>query len=850
MALKGNQIDLILGLKLSEFFNSNKRAMVEFSKTKAKIEGKPIHMKMDTGNILKRLVSIGLAYQAVRKVVDDLSTSETNLANVASLGVDNIEELGKGVQQIGLEVSVPLHDIEEGLYDVVSAGVEANEQINVLDASARAAKAGLAETTDALGLGSAVIKGYGKEWSDFDDVMDQAFQTVKLGQTTFPELAANLGKVVPLASTLKIETAELFGVFATLTGVTGNASEVATQFRGILAATAKPTEDLTNLMHSLGYESAEAAIKQEKMAGFLKIVADASGGSADEMTKLFGRIEAVNAVLALSGKQYDTFIDKSEQVREGAGAMGEAFEKQAETGRSAGIRFDNTVQVLSQRLTKSFIPAITDLINIGSDLLGWFAELDEGTQKATLAVTGFILIGSRVPAMIVAIRTSIIALNASLGPVGWLILGIGAAATAWGIYAANAEEAAEANKEVAKSIDEINRRIYSHITSEFETASLDELISKRKRINELLDVTVKRLIRLRKEDPSLLKGAVDLEQSIRGYQTGLKVLDELIKKRKEFEEGIKPKKTGDATEPHIPDIERMELAQREAIEKTESFYFELFDLRTDFDGLGMTQLNDEYAIKNQLLNDYMAQVREKLGEESELYQQLALKKWAIDLNYNKQKRSLEEMAARHFVSLGNEMMATFQGQSSTLFGMGKYLAIANLFVTKGEAIARAFKDYPWPFNIAVAAIQGALVAGQIANVQKVKFKPSGKAAGGMLTTADLINSAFVPSGEDGYFAGQLGEMVMNRAATEKYYPVLSRMNEGGRRGFAEGGKISPGDLSAAGNGDSLALMAAVIEDAVIQGFGKSSLKIEGEFTQRGRDMQAVLDKVAELQEQL
>ncbi|GAH78819.1 unnamed protein product, partial [marine sediment metagenome] len=94
---------------------------------------------------------------------------------------------------------------------------------------------------------------------------------VKLGQTTFPELAVNLGKVVPLASTLKIETAELFGVFATLTGVTGNASEVATQFRGVLAATAKPTEDLTNLMHSLGYESATAAIEQKGLAGYYAI---------------------------------------------------------------------------------------------------------------------------------------------------------------------------------------------------------------------------------------------------------------------------------------------------------------------------------------------------------------------------------------------------------------------------------------------------------------------------------------------------------------------------------------------------------------------------------------------------
>ena len=330
MALTGNKIDLVLGLKLNEFFAANKRAAASYTKTKGSIEKRPIRVKeTGTANLLKRLTQIGIAYIGLRKIVTDFTTSQTNLANIASLGVDNIEELGEGIQRIGAEVPVALHDIEQGMYQVVSAGVAASDQINVLELSAKAAKAGLAETTDALNLGSAVIKGYGKTWGEFESVMDQAFQTVKLGQTTFPELATNLGTVIPLAATLKVETEELFGAFATLTGVTGNTSEVATQLRGILAATAKPTKDLTELFKEYG--GAAAALQELGLAEYLKVIADETGGNTEQMAKLVPRVEGLNAVIALSGTQFDTFIAKTKEMENSTNAMGEAFLTQADT---------------------------------------------------------------------------------------------------------------------------------------------------------------------------------------------------------------------------------------------------------------------------------------------------------------------------------------------------------------------------------------------------------------------------------------------------------------------------------------------------------------------------------------
>ena len=324
-----------------------------------------------------------LAAKAARVLEAPLNTFmafETPMANVASLGVDNMRQLNAAVLDAAADIPVALDSLTSGLYDVVSAGVDAANQMYVLEQSAKAAKAGLASTSEALNLGSAVIKAYGKDWSETGSVMDQAFQTVKLGQTTFGELASSIGVVAPLAATLKVSTQELFGVFSTLTGVTGSASEVATQYRGILAGLADPTDNLKNLIEQTTGKTIEQTIAQDGLSRVLKIVREATGGSASKMTELFGRIEAVNAVLALSGEQYDTFIAKTVAMKDSAGAMETAFKTQADTLESSLQLLDNRWQVIQITLLSGVVPALAAVVDAGADVLEWLTGADEGVS--------------------------------------------------------------------------------------------------------------------------------------------------------------------------------------------------------------------------------------------------------------------------------------------------------------------------------------------------------------------------------------------------------------------------------------------------------------------------------------
>lgn len=423
---------------------------------------------------------------------------ESSIANVATLGVPNVQALGAEVLRLSTEIGQPIENISNGLYEVVSAGVDATNQIMVLEASAQAAKAGLAETTDALNLGAAVIKGYGKEWQDFNAIMDLAFTTVNLGQTTFEQLAANAGQVIPLFAALDISVNELFGAFATLTGVTGGTSEVATQLKAVATELARPTEELVELIQAQGFASVEAAVKTQGLAGILAIVGEATEGSAAKMNEYFSSVEAVNALLALTTSQFETFREKTDAMAGSAGAMTEAFGIANDTIESQLQILRNQFDAAMIRAVEVIRPVISGVLDIASAILSMDWEpLIIGATTAAAALAGLSLgsliagFGGLIPALsaaAVAFQTFAVTATtaiASIPLVGWVAAGVTALTSLGVLLAATADSEAELaakRREVAeRTMDLVEaeiRRTEQAIETQGATERLTERLGK------------------------------------------------------------------------------------------------------------------------------------------------------------------------------------------------------------------------------------------------------------------------------------------------------------------------------------------------------------------------------------
>lgn len=306
---------------------------------------------------------IGLAMRGIIKASVDLNAAMANVGTLISGNIKRIKELKTTVQDMAVRVGKSTDDLAGGLYQVISALGDTADTVKILEINARAAAAGLATTADAINLTSAVTKAYGDTSAEaISKVSDLAFQTVKLGQTTFPELAHSIGVVAPLASQLNVTVEEMFALFATLTGVVGDTNIVSTQLAAILRAMIKPTDAMKKAIAELGHSSAMTLIQEKGLAGALRELISTTDGSAESVAGLFQRAEALTSVFALNSSQAEIFNTKLKEIENSTGATDQAFKVIAEgineTGfamKQASAEFKKAAQIIGDELSPALL---------------------------------------------------------------------------------------------------------------------------------------------------------------------------------------------------------------------------------------------------------------------------------------------------------------------------------------------------------------------------------------------------------------------------------------------------------------------------------------------------------------
>ena len=296
---------------------------------------------------------------------------QTQLANISTLltGTEaevaaRTAEIGDQILKVSNKTGVATDNLTDGMYQVISAFGDSADAASILETAAKSAVAGNATTADSINLLSAVTKGYGDtSAAAVQKAADLSFATVRLGQTSFPELAASMGKVIPLAGTLGLEQEQLFGAMATLTGVTGSTAEVVTQLKATMQGFLSPSKNMQAALASMGYESGQALLESKGLQGALDALKDSVHGDELAFAGLFSSVEAQTAVLAMAGTQSENLASKTAEMYEAAGAADTAFQRQTNT-----LKY--TVQTV-KNLGKNF------LTQIGTNILPYVNDLAE-----------------------------------------------------------------------------------------------------------------------------------------------------------------------------------------------------------------------------------------------------------------------------------------------------------------------------------------------------------------------------------------------------------------------------------------------------------------------------------------
>lgn len=315
-------------------------------------------------------------------------TFEKDMAQVNTL-LDNKEHLEKYKNtaiQVSNDTGIALGTVSKGVYQMISSiGDSGKKTQDIFAISARAAKGGGSTVAESVALISSAMKGYNSvNAKTAQSISDMAFQTQKLGVTTYKELAASMQPLFPLGNSLSVSYQELFGSMATLTGVTGNTAEVTTQMKGLFTGLLKPTDAMGELMKKYGYQNGQAMIKAKGMSGVLQILKKETGGQSDKMAKLFSNSRALTAALALTGSQYDTFKQKTKQMNQASGSTEKALKDMKMSTseiKKAVNSAKNSLTVFGGSVLKVVAPSISKGATKLAELAKKFSELSPATQK-------------------------------------------------------------------------------------------------------------------------------------------------------------------------------------------------------------------------------------------------------------------------------------------------------------------------------------------------------------------------------------------------------------------------------------------------------------------------------------
>ena len=278
---------------------------------------------------------------------------------MAGKNAEGFAKLKNQVAELAKNVPVARDELANGLYQVVSNGVPENNWLNFLNKSAKASVGGVADLGEVVKVTSTVIKNYGLAWDAAESVQDKIQLTAKNGVTSFEQLAQALPRVTANASTLGVSVDELLASFATLTGVSGNTNEVATQMAAIFTALVKPSSEATEMAEKMGIEFNAASIQAAgglrnfltQLDASVKEYAAANGVLEQQVyAKLFGSAESLRALTPLTNQLAEKFSENVDAMANSAGTINAAYNETSSTGSA-------TTQMLKNQLG-----AITDVV--------------------------------------------------------------------------------------------------------------------------------------------------------------------------------------------------------------------------------------------------------------------------------------------------------------------------------------------------------------------------------------------------------------------------------------------------------------------------------------------------------
>ena len=381
-----------------EFYESNVAAQ-KLAETGEKIKNFGAGLENAGNKLMPVTAAITGLGVATGKMATDFEDSMAKVSTIADETEVPIDEMKNAILDLSNETGIAAGDIAENVYNAISAGQKTGDAVEFVGNAAKLAKAGFAESGDALDLLTTIMNSYGLEAEKVTDVSNMLIQTQNLGKTTVGELSAAMGKVIPTAKMQGVQLDSLAGAYAVMTSNGIRTAESTTYLNSMLNELGKQGSTAadafaagTEHIKEGGLTMAEAMEQGWELTDVLSILDEEAYASGTSIKNMFGSAEAGTAAAVLwdNATQLNSAIDS---MRNSAGATEEAFLKLDTTSNQMNISMNkvkNSGIELGESVMETVAPMLETLAEKIDAATTWFNSLDD-SQKQTIVQVGMLI---------------------------------------------------------------------------------------------------------------------------------------------------------------------------------------------------------------------------------------------------------------------------------------------------------------------------------------------------------------------------------------------------------------------------------------------------------------------------
>lgn len=338
----------------------------------------------------------GAAEAATVKMAWNFEDSMAKVGTIADETKVPLKDLEDQIRELSDRTGVDANEIAENVYNAISAGQDTADAVGFVATATDLARAGFADTGNALDLLSTIMNAYKLDAEEVTSVSDALITTQNLGKTTVAELAAAMGKVIPTAKNVSVNLDTLCGAYAVMTSNGVATAETTTYLNSMLnelgkegTAAAKAFAEGTGDIKEGGLSMAEAMEQGWSLTDVLEVLAEQAEESGTTVNNMFSSAEAGRAASILWGDA-EKLNDAIGQMGGSSGATAEALEQLDTSSHRVDIALNqakNAAMSFGQTASEMLAPYIEKFAGLVEDATDKLDGMDEG-QKKTIVTIG------------------------------------------------------------------------------------------------------------------------------------------------------------------------------------------------------------------------------------------------------------------------------------------------------------------------------------------------------------------------------------------------------------------------------------------------------------------------------